>query len=133
MVKTDTGAASEPDTFQAAGTLQAPGPEGSLQRDLVMALAPLQAAWVEVANESHGHAVAPGSETHFRVLVVADVFVGASRLQRHRQVLKLVEAVRKRGIHALALELLTDAEWQKVKDARMPSPKCRGGDGSLRS
>ena len=41
---------------------------------------------LEVMNESSGHNVPPGSETHFKVVVVSDVWDGLKLIQRHRKV-----------------------------------------------
>ena len=64
---------------------------------------------LEVINESHlhaGHRGSPGTgESHFRVLIVSDLFAGKSRLQRHRLVNEALVAELKGGVHALALEV----------------------------
>ena len=64
---------------------------------------------LEIINESHLHAghqeAFDGTgETHFRVRIVADVFSGMARLQRHRTVNDLLEAELRDGVHALAIE-----------------------------
>ena len=41
---------------------------------------------LDVVNESSMHNVPKGSETHFKVVVVADQFEGKSLIQRHRMV-----------------------------------------------
>lgn len=45
----------------------------------------------EVLNESHGHNVPRGSETHFKVLVVSPVFEGKLPVHRHRAVYNVVK------------------------------------------
>jgi BolA protein len=64
---------------------------------------------LDVINESHlhaGHRASPDTgESHFRVLMVSPLFVGKSRLQRHRLVNEALAAELKGKVHALALDL----------------------------
>lgn len=98
----------------------------SIQDKLQRALAPVQ---LEVINESGMHAVAPGSETHFRVRVVSTAFAGKTLLQRHRMIYELLEPERRAGIHALGIQALTPEELEASPDSRIDSPPCLGGDG----
>jgi BolA protein len=60
-----------------------------------------------------GHAgAAPGGETHFSLLLVADVFRGQSRVARSRAVHAALAAEFEAGLHALALTLRTPEEQQ---------------------
>jgi stress-induced morphogen len=78
-------------------------------------------------NESHQHS-GPGSETHFKLIMVSDEFEGQSRINRHRQVTDLLAAERNRGLHALTLRLFTQDEWEIARDGFiMESPACHGG------
>jgi BolA protein len=85
----------------------APGPVAKRIREkLEGALAPES---LEVIDESHlhaGHAGSrPGGESHFRVKMVAQSFVGKSLLDRHRKVNEvLADELRPDGVHALAIE-----------------------------
>ncbi len=88
----------------------------------------LQPHHLEVINESGGHNVAPGSETHFRVLVVSSAFEGKPALQRHRMVYQLLEPERQGGVHALGIQTLTPDEFGA--HASISSPPCLGGDGT---
>ncbi len=88
----------------------------------------LQPHPLEVINESGGHNVAPGSETHFRVLVVASAFEGKPALQRHRMVYQILEPERQGGVHALGIQALTPDEFGV--HASTTSPPCLGGDGT---
>lgn len=81
-----------------------------------------------VTNESDGHNVPRGSETHFRVLVVAETFAGVSAVQRHRLVFDALRAELESGLHALAVTARTPAEWQ-ANGHVLPSPPCAGGSG----
>ncbi len=52
----------------------------SIQTKIAAALGP---SHLEVVNESHMHSVPPGSESHFRVVVVSDRFEGLPLVRRH--------------------------------------------------
>ncbi|NNM52330.1 MAG: BolA/IbaG family iron-sulfur metabolism protein [Pseudomonadales bacterium] len=83
------------------------------------------AGHIQVINESHGHHVPAGSQTHFNVVVVDAAFAGLSRVRRHQHVYGLLEEEMTSGVHALALHLYTPEEWQS--DQRVPgSPVCQG-------
>jgi BolA protein len=75
------------------------------------ALAP---TFLEVADESDrhaGHAGAAAGGGHYRVVVVAAVFEGRGRIERHRLVYDLLGDLMPASIHALALRALAPAEW----------------------
>ena len=78
---------------------------------LTQAFAP---AHLDVVDESHQHAGhaghRPGGETHFRVTIVAEVFRGKSRLQRHRMVNEALAAELSGGVHALAIHASAPGE-----------------------
>lgn len=81
---------------------------------------------LEVINESHMHNVPPGSESHFKVVVVADEFEGKMLVARHRLINKALADELAGPIHALALHTMTPAEWAE-KGAAPQSPPCLGG------
>ncbi|WP_445400371.1 BolA family protein [Zobellella sp. An-6] len=83
---------------------------------------------LEVINESYMHRVAPGSETHFKLVVVSDRFEGQRLLARHRALNSLLAEELAGGVHALALHTLTPAEWQ-ARGGVPDSPACRGQGG----
>jgi len=87
----------------------------------------LAPAHLQVINESHMHSVPPGSETHFKVVVVSDRFAGMPRVRRHQTVNGLLAAELAAGLHALSLSTLTPAEWQARDGAVLASPPCHGG------
>jgi len=90
----------------------------------------LMPSHLEVINESHQHSVPPGSESHFKVILVSGQFEGKGLLQRHRAVYALLnEEMAQKQIHALALHTFTPAEWEKETAARK-SPPCLGGSKS---
>lgn len=81
---------------------------------------------LEVENESHNHS-RPGTQTHFRVLVVSADFDGLRLIQRHQRIYQLLDEEMKGGIHALTMHTFTPAEWQQRGEQAAASPNCRGG------
>jgi len=81
---------------------------------------------LEVINESHMHNVPEGSESHFKVVIVAETFDGKMLLARHRLVNQTLQQELDGGIHALALHTLTMKEWFEKGNAP-DSPPCLGG------
>ncbi len=75
----------------------------------------LEAAHVDVADESHlhaGHPGAAGGGGHFRATIVSPRFEGLSRVARQRLVYQALAAEMQGEIHALAMRTLTPAEWR---------------------
>ena len=83
-------------------------------------------AHLTVLNESHMHSVPPGSETHFKVTLAAEAFVGKRQVQRHQAVYACLADELKNGVHALALHTFSPEEWQAT-GAVPASPQCMGG------
>ena len=83
---------------------------------------------LEVINESYMHNVPPGSESHFRLVIVSEKFEGKSLLERHREVNRVLAAEIAGEIHALALRTLTPGEWSEASGESPSSPPCLGGD-----
>ena len=84
------------------------------------------ADYLQVENESHMHNVAPGSESHFKVTIVSNLFNEQMLIKRHRMVNSALQQEIQQ-IHALALHTLTPQEWQARAGSVADSPKCRGG------
>lgn len=82
---------------------------------------------LEVNNESHMHNVPEGSESHFRVVLVSEQFIGRPLLQRHRAVNEVLDQELKGQVHALALHTMTPEEWFAKGGAAPESPPCLGG------
>ncbi len=95
----------------------------SLQYAIEQKVVCLNPTHSEVVNESHKHSVAPGSETHFKVVVVSKQFEGQGLVDRHRTMYALLADAMKNGIHALALHTFTPDEWAK-KQIADKSPLC---------
>jgi BolA protein len=98
-----------------------------IQRKLSERLAPEH---LDVINESSMHDVPPGSESHFRLLVVSSRFEGMPLVQRHREVYRILAREKEDSIHALAMETLTPREWEARGRHTLSSPPCRGGSKS---
>ena len=87
----------------------------------------LQPNFLKVINESYMHNVPPGSESHFKVIVVSDAFTGQRLIGRHRQVHTVLSDELDNHIHALAIHTYTNEEWQQEQDGAPDSPMCMGG------
>ena len=79
---------------------------------------------LDVLNESHMHSA--GQDTHFKLVVVSEVFAGLRPVARHQKIYGLMQDEMGRGLHALALHLYTPEEWAAT-GAAPESPACRGG------
>jgi len=100
------------------------GPVEQQIADIVTAaLAPTT---LELANESHMHSVPPGSESHFKLLVVSDAFNGQRKVARHQRLYALLAEQLAGPVHALALHTHTPEEWQALGSVP-DSPNCLGG------
>lgn len=87
----------------------------------------LQPEFFEIFNESSMHNVPPGSESHFKIVMVSDKFEGLPLIKRHQLVYKILVEEMKKGIHALAMHTLTKSEFEKCKTEIPASPLCLGG------
>ena len=87
----------------------------------------LKPAHLEVINQSHMHSVPPGSESHFKLVIVSDAFDGKRLVQRHMAVNGILAEELKGGVHALSLETLTAGEWAQRGGRTFESPPCHGG------
>jgi BolA protein len=84
-------------------------------------------AFLDVQDESHMHNVAPGAQSHFKVVLVSSSFENKPLLARHRAVNAIID-MKKHGIHALALHTFDPQEWDQ-QNADTESPDCLGGTG----
>jgi BolA protein len=82
---------------------------------LAAAFSPKELAVDDESAKHAGHSGArPGGETHFNVRIVADAFVGLSRVERQRRVYAALTEEMRGSVHALSLTTLTPAEmWQE--------------------
>ncbi len=86
-----------------------------------------QPEFLNVDNESYMHNVAPGSESHFKVVIVAEVFEEQRLIMRHRQVNQALADELRNHIHALAIHTYTPKEWEELQKQAPDSPMCLGG------
>ena len=98
--------------------------QSTIEQKLTNSLTP---SHLEVINESYMHNVPPGSESHFKVVIVTDVFDGISRVRRHQQVNGILAKELKEDIHALSMQTMTPDEWLANGGQIMASPDCLGG------
>ena len=80
-----------------------------------------------VVNESYMHSVPPGSESHFKLVIVTDTFTGVPRVRRHQTVNGILKDELAGPLHALSMETLTLEEWERKGGAVRQSPDCLGG------
>lgn len=104
--------------------------QSQLEKKLSESLQPMH---LEVINESYMHNVPEGSESHFKVVVVAEAFESRSRLARHRMVNEAVADEIARGIHAFAVNAMTPSEWFDKGGQSTQSPPCLGGSKAEKS
>lgn len=98
--------------------------QADIERKIRDALNP---EYLDVINESHMHNVPPGSESHFKVVVVSPDFESLGRVQRHQRINGILADELAGPVHALSMETLTAPEWEARGQVRMDSPECRGG------
>jgi BolA protein len=79
---------------------------------------------VFIENESSRHNVPAGSETHFKIVAVSNVFETLRPVARHRLVNTLLADEFASGLHALSLHLYTPNEWQRQTSGAPSSPPC---------
>jgi BolA protein len=95
----------------------------SLEQQLIDRLQQLSPSHLEVVNESSGHGgYFPGKESHFKVIVVSDIFAGLRLVQRHQKIYAVAGDLLSPGkIHALAIHAFLPEEWQGQDTS---SPNC---------
>eukprot|EP00842_Homolaphlyctis_polyrhiza_P004331 jgi/Hompol1/489/HPOL_005326-RA len=99
-----------------------PGPVStSIQSKLTQRLKPSVLEVFDDSSKHKGHAAMKGlspSETHFRLVIVADAFEAKSLVQRHKLVYEILEEELKTGVHALSLTTKTPEEYAKMQAAQ---------------
>lgn len=86
----------------------------------------LEPVFLDIENESHNHSVPPNSETHFKLVVVADSFTGMRQVQRHQKIYGLLKEQMAGPVHALAIHTFSPEEWAQNQRVAA-SPDCMGG------
>jgi BolA protein len=85
-------------------------------------------AFLEVTNESYMHSVPAGSESHFKVVIVAEQFRSMRAVQRHQAIYAVLAEQLQQSVHALALHTYTSSEWEQSLQTAPTSPDCMGGE-----
>lgn len=95
----------------------------TLEHQLIQRLQDLSPTHLEVVNESSGHGgYFPGKESHFKVIVVSDIFQGLRLVQRHQKIYAAAgDLLSPSCIHALAIHAFVPSEWE---GQATPSPDC---------
>lgn len=95
----------------------------NIEQQLIQRLQDLSPLHLEVVNESSGHGgYFPGKESHFKVVVVSDIFQGLRLVQRHQKIYAAAgDLLAPERIHALAIHAFVPSEWQ---GQATPSPEC---------
>jgi BolA protein len=94
-----------------------------IEETLKEAFSPL---FLDVINESDGHNVPKGSESHFKVIIVSDNFVNKSRIQRHKMIYSAA-ASEVEKVHAFSVSAFDASEWSVKQGNVTQSPPCLGG------
>ncbi|XP_075216178.1 bolA-like protein DDB_G0274169 [Lycorma delicatula] len=100
--------------------------EAAIRSKLNEKLSPVH---LDVINESFMHNVPKDYESHFKVVVVSDIFNDLPLLKRHRLVNEILDEELKTSIHALSIVAKTPAQWDESSKTIEPSPPCKGGFG----
>ena len=83
----------------------------AIRQRLEAALRPQRLELVDESDRHAGHAGwRPGGGTHFRLTVVADGFVGKSRIERQRMVYAALGDLMQTRVHALAISARAPGE-----------------------
>jgi len=83
--------------------------------------------YLEIVNESSKHNVPKGSESHFKLVVVSDLFEGKTLIQRHRMINDILREEINSKIHALSIQAKTTLQWEG-NNREFQTPPCLGGD-----
>lgn len=89
----------------------------------------LTPVFLNIENESHTHNVPEGSETHFKLVMIATAFEGLNRVKRQQLVMSHLKTEFESGLHALTMRLRTPKEAE-FDSAEFSSPDCLGGKKS---
>lgn len=79
----------------------------------------------EVTDESWQHGGGPEAQSHFKIVVVSNRFVGQKLLARHRVVQAILADIVAQ-VRAISLHTLTPEEWQNAAEnnVNFRSPGC---------
>lgn len=80
---------------------------------------------LQVEDESWQHGGGPDAQSHYKIVVVSEKFVGQKLLARHRQIQSTLADIIAQ-IRALSLHTLTPDEWASAEEnnTHFRSPGC---------
>ena len=82
-----------------------------ITKKLTETFAPQSLKVVDESHQHEGHAGhRSGGQTHFRVYIVAELFKGMTRVQRHRLINQTLAGELAGGVHALAIHAAAPGE-----------------------
>ena len=93
--------------------------QSTIEAKLRGALAPVH---LEVINESHNHSGPPNAESHFKVIVVSEQFIGRSLIEQQRLVNAALSEELKGAVHALSMKTLTPSAGRPRVDRSSTRP-----------
>ena len=99
----------------------------TIETKLVEAFDPLH---LTVDDESSNHNVPAGSESHFKVVIVAECFDARRLIDRHRMVNAALAEELAGPVHALALHAYAPGDWRDRFGDTPMSPPCLGGSAA---
>ncbi|MGI4850897.1 MAG: BolA family protein [Janthinobacterium lividum] len=83
---------------------------------LTQIFAPLILDVIDDSAKHRGHRESgTGQETHFRIMIVSDLFAEQNSVKRHRAVYDVLDDLMKTSVHALSLTLRTPKEHETIK------------------
>ena len=77
---------------------------------------------IALKNESFMHNVPADSESHFKLIIVSDYFLGITKVKRHQGIYNALSETMK-SIHALSIQAFTVAEFN-LDPMILDSPDC---------
>ena len=93
--------------------------ENSIKNLLINAFNP---SIISIENESYMHNVPKDSESHFKLVLVSDNFIGLSEVNRHKAVYNALGDILD-SIHALSIYSFDEKEY-KNNPIVLDSPNC---------
>ncbi|MCH9754154.1 MAG: BolA family transcriptional regulator [Alphaproteobacteria bacterium] len=86
-----------------------------IERKLKKEFSPI---FFDLQDESHKHkghsGWQEGGETHFKLVIASNAFIGQSKIVRHKSIYKILSAELKSHIHALSIQAFTGSEYRKL-------------------
>lgn len=83
--------------------------------------------YLKTSNESHLHRSSADGQSHFKVVIVSELFDKKLPVKRHQLVYGILAEELRQQVHALALHTYTPQEWEAAGHTAPASPNCTGG------